>query len=801
MLVRAGLLTLAVLALGCSDSQSPADPAGGGSGNGGSSAAGGAGGPGPNGGNAGTSASAGTTGAGGSAGTGAGGSSAGGSGGGVLFDPGESFPDLASLYEGTFTAPPQLTDTEQTTDAPLLGNGDLGVAILNNIDAMTFILHKNEFWSLSGGAVRAMARLNLSIPGMAGASYSMKQRLGDATVSGSFSAGASTLDTESFVAADDTTHNELVTSFTLTGGDPLSVSVALASGAGIDPGTIGSAADTLTIDVRADAADDVGGHPTRRVRAATRVIGATGTVQGDALTFTLEPGATVQLVTSVMSNLDSASYQDDALSSVAALAAADVDALRDAHKAWWKAFYRKSFVEIPDKTLEKHFYASLYLLASSSRSGEAAPGLYGNWAMKNPSWNGDYTLNYNYEAPFYFAFPTNHVELGDSYDAPIIDWLPNALDLATQRGWSGAYYRVHIGPLPNGSSDTNEWNQKFNGAFAASVMLMHYYTTLDPNYAASIYETLKQLSVFWQDYLRLDGDRYVIDDDSQHEGDPNPQMNGVMSLGFVRMLLKGSIDVATALDLDADLRTIWQDRLDKLSAFPTFVRDGTTVFRYTEVGREWNDGNAIGNQHIYPADQIGLGSDPALLETGKNMIAAMGRWSDGNGTNTFYPAAARVGHDPQEILDRLQQWVNGNSYPNLHIHTGGGGIENFNTVPATIAEMLLQSFQGKLRVFANWPADAPARFGDLRAYGAFRVSSDRRDGAVGYVRIISEVGGPAVLVNPWPEGDVRVYKNGADAGTLSGPELTLDTVAGDVVHLAPDGTSYDTVLERMHMAL
>jgi hypothetical protein len=721
--------------------------------------------------------------------------------GGSEVDTSESFPDLASLYEGTFTAPPALVDTEQTTDAPLLGNGDLGVAILNGIDTMTFILHKNEFWSLSGGAVRAMARLTLSIPGMAGASYSMKQRLGDAEVTGTFTAGASTVETRSFVQAVDTAHNKLITSFTLTGGEPLAVSVALAAGTGIAPGTLGTAGDTLYVDVRADEADEVGGYPTRRVRAASRVVGATGTASGDTLSFSLEPGATVELVTSVMSNLDSATYQDEALSSIAELTTADVTALGDAHRVWWNAFYRKSFVEIPNKTLEEQFYASLYLLASSSRSGEAAPGLYGNWAMKNPSWNGDYTLNYNYEAPFYAAFPTNHVELADSYDAPVLDWLDKAKELASERGWTGAYYRVHIGPLPNGSGDTQEWNQKFCGAFAASVMLMHYYSTLDPAYAAKIYETLKQLSIFWQDYLRLDGDRYVLDDDSQHEGDPNPQMNGVMSLGFVRMLLQGTIDVAAALELDADLRAIWQDRLDKLSAFPTFERNGKTVFRYTEVGRDWNDGNAIGSQHIYPAGQVGLDSDPALLAIGQSMVAEMGRWFDGNGTNTFYPAAARVGHDPQEILDRLDEWVSGNTYPNLHIHTGGGGIENFNTVPSTIAEMLLQSFQGKLRLFANWPADTPARFGDLRARGAFRVSSDRRDGAVRYIRIVSEVGAAALLVNPWGDSAARVYRNGLDAGTLSGAELTLDTAAGEIIHLAADGTSYETILEQMHEAL
>src|SRR5882762_6682221 len=90
---------------------------------------------------------------------GAGSGGAGGSSGGANRDAGgaadgawgdsTSFPRIAPQYHGTFTAPPSLIDTDQTTNAPLLGNGDVGVAILNNVDTMTFILHKNEFRSLA----------------------------------------------------------------------------------------------------------------------------------------------------------------------------------------------------------------------------------------------------------------------------------------------------------------------------------------------------------------------------------------------------------------------------------------------------------------------------------------------------------------------------------------------------------------------------------------------------------------------------------------------------------------------------
>jgi hypothetical protein len=40
-----------------------------------------------------------------------------------------------------------------------------------------------------------------------------------------------------------------------------------------------------------------------------------------------------------------------------------------------------------------------------------------------------------------------------------------------------------------------------------------------------------------------------------------------------------------------------------------------------------------------------------------------------------------------------------------------------------------------------------------------------------------------------------------DAGTVSGAELVLDTAAGELLHLAPDGTPYQTILDQMAQPL
>jgi hypothetical protein len=135
----------------------------------------------------------------------------------------------------------------------------------------------------------------------------------------------------------------------------------------------------------------------------------------------------------------------------------------------------------------------------------------------------------------------------------------------------------------------------------------------------------------------------------------------------------------------------------------------------------------------------------------------------------------------------------------MHIHTGGGGIENFNTVPSTICEMFIQSFQNKLRLFPDWPVSTYAKFGDLLTYGGFLVSSDMEKNAVQYVRIISTMGRSCTFVNPWTGQALRIYRNGIDSGTVTGSEITLATSVNETIHIAPDGTSYGEILARMSM--
>ncbi|MFC4035605.1 hypothetical protein ACFO3J_29670 [Streptomyces polygonati] len=701
--------------------------------------------------------------------------------------------NTVAQYQGVWNSPPTNLTSGETVDAPEMGNGDVGVAVGGSIDNQTFYLGKNDFFSASSHAIRPLGRIVLAVPGLSGASYHVVQDIAHAQVKGTYVLGGSTLNTTSWVSA---TENLLVTSMTLSGGGSQNASFTVQNGSGAAP-TVSTSGSVLNADV---AADGTTGNPLARV--ASRVIGGSPSVSGNKISVTLQPGTTYTFVASTLSNIDSSGYQASATSMVSGLAQADVDALSTTHQNWWAGYWSRSYVQIADKSVEKSWYGSLYLLACISRGGEYAPGLWGNWITGNMNWNGDYHTNYNYEAPFYAALTTNHIDQMAAYDQPVLDWMTRGQQLAQSNGLQGVLYPVGISPKAT-SADTNLHNQKSNAVNLASDMIMRFQQTRDTTYAATVYPYLKQVGLFWQNYLTKDSSgTYNITNDAPQEDNAYPQTNSILSLGLVHLLFQGLTDMSTALNQDSGSRATWQDIDAHLAPLPTMSRNNQTVFRETSVGADWvNDSNDIAIQAVYPGNQVGLDSDATTLQTARNTIDQLARWHTDNAPATFYPAAARVGYNPATILSNMHTEAVSDSFNNLGIHHNGGGIENLNVITSGLDEMLLQSFQKDVKVFADWPANSDAKFGDLMAAGDFLVSSSIAGNTVQYVRAVSQSGGNLVVTNPWPGKSVQVYRNGADAGTVSGAKITLATSVGETITLAQPGTSYATVQTQLAQPL
>ena len=529
----------------------------------------------------------------------------------------------------------------------------------------------------------------------------------------------------------------------------------------------------------------------RMVSVATRVMGAKVRPGKDqSLEFDLVPGQPVWIASAVLSDLDAKDHLAAASKKTALLNQRDLALLQDQHRKWWAGFWSKSYIEIPDPLIEKYWYGALYALASCSREGKIAPGMWGNWITTSaPKWQGDYTLNYNFQAQYYITYSANHAELSLPFYKAINDFIPTGLQIAKTKGWKGVEYPTHIGPWAlltelwdeNGIGD---FGQRSDAAFAALNFIWYYQYTQDKNWLKTAgYPFLIEVVNFWEDYLKFENGRYVIYNDSLHEGS-GPDFNGLLSLGLVRTLFKSMIAFSQDLNMDAGRRAKWQDIVNHLADYPLQERNGKTVFRYTEKGMDWCDSNGLGIMHIYPAGAIGLDSDPKLLETSRNMITEMKRWEDYNCFSSYYAAAVRVGYDPAEILKRLKKECERCGMPNAILFYGPGGLENCGAF-VMLDEMLLQSHEGVIRLFPCWPKDQDARFGTLRAYGAFLVSAELKNGTIDGVKIISEMGRNCTVVNPWPDKPVKLTRNGRNAEILKGARLTFKTAPNESINLMP----------------
>jgi alpha-L-fucosidase 2 len=712
----------------------------------------------------------------------------------VVTDPTAS-QALATVarFQGVWTSPPTNLSSGETTDAPLMGNGDVGVAVGGSVDDQTFYIGKNDFFSTASNSIEPLGRVVLALPGMAGASYHVVQDIAKAQVDGTYALDGDTVATTSWVSA---TKGMLITSITLSGTAPQAASVTLQDGLGDTPASSVNGR-VINADVQAGTVP-AAGNPQARMSAT--LLGGTASLSGNQLSITLRPGTTYTLATAIVSSHDTSSYASAAQSMASSLTTMSLAALLSAHESWWRSYWSRSFVQIPDQAVEKSWYGSLYLLGCVSRAGKYAPGLWGNWIIGNMNWNGDYHTNYNYEAAFYPALSTNHIAQMGSYDAPVLDWMKNGEALAEANGDQGVLYPVGI--TPNGTTDVDGlYNQKSDAANLASDMVMEYEYSHSATYAKEVLPYLEQVGLFWQNYLTWDPstDTYDIENDAPQENDPYPQINNILSLGLVHLLFQGLIDMSTALRVNFSLIPAWQHIDSHLAPLPATTENGEAVFSEASQGAGWvNDGNDIVIQAVYPGSQVGLDSSPGLIQTARNTIGALtNAWDGANAPATFYAAAAMVGYNPGIIMQNLDDEATNESYNNMAVHHYGGGVENLNVTTSGLDEMLLQSFQKDIKVFPDWPANSDAKFGDLLAYGDFLISSGIKDNAVQYVQAASQAGGSLTFTNPWPGQSIEYYVNGSGKGTLSGMEITLRTHAGETIDLAPVGTALAAIQTEM----
>lgn len=685
------------------------------------------------------------------------------------------------------------TPSNNKVDAPLMGNGDLTMCLGYKGEVLSYYLSKNDFWRLVSpetltrkddvSGPRTAGSADIRIEGIENAGFAADQRLADGVTTCNIASDGGKVVLKSWVSA--VSNRAFIEISAIGKARRISVSLNAPNNrqARLKKGAEGNV--LWMTRAFADSVD-----------IATEVAVALKVIDRNDGTFTIEPGEKVVVSIAVESNFKRPEPLEFALAQIKKTDKSTAGLEMAKHEAWWRTYWGKSSISIEDTVLMKAYYQGLYTMAACSRDPRFPPGLFGWVTSDDPQWAGDYHLNYNHQAPFYSLYSANRLEQGEPHDAPLIDFMQRGQWYAKNvAGTRGILYPVGIGPLgievtrnhPRYPKTNNEergglfFGQRSNAAYGLLNMAQYWRCTYDDRYGKKIYPYALAVADFWEDYLKYEEGRYVIYNDAIHEGS-GADMNPILTLGLVRNTFNLMLDLTSTLKVDQGRQAKWRDILDKLSLFPVQERNGRKVFRYTEKGVDWWENNGLGIQHIYPANAITLDSGDELLTLSRNTIDDMKRFQDANTSSSFFMAAIRVGYDPGIVFKELRKYAL-HTYPNGFQLDNPHGIENSCTVANALNEMLCMSVGNVIRLFIGLPEGQSAEFKDLRAWGAFLISSRQVKGNVSEVRIKSEKGHVCTIVNPWPGRTVRVVRNGRQAGSVTGERLTLRTHAGELIDL------------------
>ncbi len=356
------------------------------------------------------------------------------------------------------------------------------------------------------------------------------------------------------------------------------------------------------------------------------------------------------------------------------------------------------------------------------------------------------------------------------------------------------------------------WN---DGAKISWLYWQRYEYTLDKEFLRDrAYPMIKGMAEFYRTCPRVvkrDDGKYHVYKTNHSESiwgcqDPMDEMTGMKAMFTL------AIQASEILGVDAGLRPPWRDRLENLAPFP--VSDHPKAIwnpKWPRQPRCWTTGllPAVKVPGYYGGMRPALHYDLWTLETPDPEMARIARntfpydWGYSNfhrgrpahGCAETPITAAKLGL-PEEV--KLMLPIHTKMYgllPNrMCAYEGVHSVERLGTCGYALQEALRQSVpphtggEHVIRVFPAWPRQWDATF-RLLAGGGFLVASAMRTGRIEFVELLSQLGGPCRLRNPWPKQAVVLHRDGKAAKTLSGDLLTFDTRKGENLLVLPKGKS------------
>lgn len=438
----------------------------------------------------------------------------------------------------------------------------------------------------------------------------------------------------------------------------------------------------------------------------------------------------------------------------------DADAIVRQHRAWWNAFYTRSLVSVPDKHVQRYYWAQLYKMAAATRADAPVLAEWGPWfPEKGNSWTAVW-WNLNVQVAYWMVNGSNHPEL-DAVTGTFDAYRDNlALSVPAQYRDGKTYALSHPSDRmlrPGGDRTVGvpgeSWtDQTGNLIWGLHNVWLAYRHSMDERVLRNVLFPILGGAVGFYDHFLTEGSDGYLHLPTTRSPEYADAADCTYDLSLIRWGARTLVDTASRLGLSDPRVGRWRDIGKRLVPYHRDPQTGVLI----------GDGVPLAESHrhfshllwLYPLQEARWdrpGDRDVMRRTFDHWASMRSAW------HGYSLAAASsmssVMDSSEEALDFLTYFLDGNVIggtqltPNTMYREGSNlAVESPLTAAQSVLDMVVQSGTGVVRVFPSvstrW---ADASIAGLRTQGAFLVDASRAGGATDWVRVRSEAGEPLVL--------------------------------------------------------